>query len=57
MIIEKGKKIHWDNQQVLNLGVRNHGGGTKVFRVRLKSKGDVLNIDLSVKLPKLWKSI
>jgi len=47
------RKRRWENLEVLDLGVKNLGGGITVFRVKFGSKEIVLKIGLSVKMLKL----
>lgn len=46
--LEKYLKICWENQKVLDLGVKNRDGGMKMFRVKLELKGIVLKNDKNV---------
>lgn len=47
----------WKNRDVLDLGVKNLGGGIKVFRVKSELKRIVSKNGISVKMSKFGKSI
>lgn len=55
--LEKEKRRYWDKQEVLDIGIKNHSCGSKVFKVKLKAKINVLKISLGVKILKLREII
>ena len=55
--IKKVAKETWENLEVLDLGVKNLGGGMTMFRVKFGSKEIVLKIGLGVKMSKLGINI
>ena len=57
MRLRRWQKTHWENLEVLDLGVKNLGGGMTVFRVKFGSREIVFEIGLSVKMPKLGINI
>jgi len=57
MGLRRWQKRRWENLVVLDLGVKNLGGGMTTFRVKLGSKEIVLKIGLGVKMLKLGINI